>query len=133
MFPKSVIVRNPDHLRLVAGLRCLVTGIEGQSHAHHLLRITDHYGRSVGVKATGLKNGDNYAVPLHYKIHDALHRDGDEVEFFKRFGITNQSQIAHGLYLCVHPLDMVEYLEQNLKEVWRQNAKNPEVKRILSR
>lgn len=133
MLGKKIIVRNSTHLKLVAGLPCLVTGIRGSSTAHHLLRVSDEYGRSTGAKAMGLKNGDDYSIPLHYKIHDALHRDGDEVGFLARFGITNQCELARGLYLCIHPLDTEEYLEHNLKKVWQQNAKNPEIKRILGK
>lgn len=38
--------------------------------------------------AMSMKSGDNWAVPLCYKCHEDLHRDGNEREWFDKKGLT---------------------------------------------
>ncbi len=73
-------IRSDKHRRFVASQPCLVTGRIGDDiHPHHLLRV---YG-----KAMGTKSCDSWCVPLHYTIHNALHKNGNEIVFFENHGI----------------------------------------------
>ena len=45
------------------------------TQAHHLLRAQ--------FRGMGMKAGDNWTVPLCFYHHEALHRNGDETDFFE--------------------------------------------------
>lgn len=47
-----------------------------------------HHLRTVGhMRAAGLKNGDDYTIPLCRKHHDELHMFGDEKLFLDLHGV----------------------------------------------
>lgn len=73
-------LKSKKHLKRVASLGCMLCG-NPDAVAHHLLRVE--------TKGMGRKNGDEWAVNLCHRHHDALHRNGDEIGFFlgKRMGI----------------------------------------------
>lgn len=62
-------LRDPGHLRYVAGLACLVCGRK-PSHAHHL--------RFAQPKALGRKVSDEFTVPLCNLHHREVHTRGSE-------------------------------------------------------
>jgi len=69
-------IRSKKHRDFVASQPCIVTGYQGERVvAHHLLRVPG--------KGMGTKSCDSWTVPLESSVHDALHRNGNEVEFFK--------------------------------------------------
>lgn len=90
---KTKRIDSPKHRRWIASLPCLITGYQGERGVpHHLLRVDS-------VKGTGYKNCDRFCVPLESSIHDALHRNGDEVVFFANHGFDYETikEIARGL------------------------------------
>lgn len=60
------------HLAFVRSLPCALCFRAGQSEPHHLLRVPN------GKKGMGIKNGDEWSIPLCAVHHRALHLDGDE-------------------------------------------------------
>jgi ERF superfamily len=66
--------RDRAHLRFVSAQPCLVRG-RRPSDAHHL--------RFAQPRALGRRVSDEYTVPLCRSHHRALHRCGDEVEWWK--------------------------------------------------
>lgn len=59
---------------------------------HHLLRAEGH---GMGTKAC-----DRYCVPLHYTMHDMLHKNGAEIEFFKTYGWAYEDVLKYAKELC---------------------------------
>lgn len=110
---KPIIVRDPKHLKAMSELPCLVTGDTSGVQVHHLLRS--------GQKALGRKSGDNYCIPLNHRVHDILHRKGDETGFLKEFGISDPVDVAMTLYLVVHPKDAHEYIINRFSKNWPKN------------
>jgi len=91
MFFKKPRIKSRAYLDWVATLPCLIYGIEdGTVSGHHLLKT--------GMRGIGLKSPDDYTVPLSLTAHQNLHWVGNEEEFFKGHGITNQVEIAQALY-----------------------------------
>lgn len=77
----EIIMKSIKHRRFVASQPCLITGRVGDDiHPHHLLRA--------GGKGMGLKACDSLCVPLHFEMHNALHRNGDEEAFFEDHGFS---------------------------------------------
>ena len=72
-------VRSEKHRRFIASKACIITGLRDGVQSHHLLRAGDH---SMGSKAC-----DSWCIPLHHTIHDALHKNGNEVVFFTNHGM----------------------------------------------
>jgi hypothetical protein len=70
--------RNREHLRYVAQQACLICGRK-QSDPHHL--------RYLQPRALGRKVSDEFAVPLCRSHHRAVHRVGDEQDWWKAAGI----------------------------------------------
>lgn len=68
-------IRNKDHLRFVASQNCLVCG-RCPSHAHHI--------KFAQPRAMGRKVSDEWAVPLCYIHHRALHDRGDEKAWWEK-------------------------------------------------
>ena len=66
---KSRYQANKEHLLFVASQSCLVCG-RSPSHAHHI--------KFAQPRAMGRKVSDEWAVPLCYIHHRALHDRGDE-------------------------------------------------------
>ena len=67
--PHCKRIRNKEHLRFVASRSCLICG-RSPSHAHHI--------KFAQPRAMGRKVSDEWAVPLCYIHHRALHDRGDE-------------------------------------------------------
>ncbi|MBL6931660.1 MAG: DUF968 domain-containing protein [Rhodospirillales bacterium] len=67
--PHCKRIRNKEHLRFVASQSCLICG-RTPSHAHHI--------KFAQPRAMGRKVSDEWAVPLCYIHHRALHDRGDE-------------------------------------------------------
>ena len=67
-------LRDPGHLRYVAGLACLVCGRK-PSHAHHL--------RFAQPKALGRKVSDEFTVPLCNLHHREVHTRGNEESWWQ--------------------------------------------------
>jgi DNA recombination protein Rad52 len=71
-------IRDKDHLRYVASQPCIICG-RTPSQAHHL--------RFAQPKALGRKVSDEWTVPLCSTHHRALHRIGDERQWWAEKGI----------------------------------------------
>ena len=67
--PHCKRIRNKEHLRFIASRSCLICG-RSPSHAHHI--------KFAQPRAMGRKVSDEWAVPLCYIHHRALHDRGDE-------------------------------------------------------
>lgn len=82
------------HMLFVASQPCIISGYQGEYVVgHHLLRAES-------VKGVGRKNSDMWLVPLHSALHDALHRNGDEVWFFVNYGLAYEDVKDRALYLA---------------------------------
>lgn len=85
-------IRSKRHRQFVSQQPCIITGnIHETNHAHHLLRVE---GKAMGTKAC-----DSWCVPLHWTLHNALHRNGNEIVFFANHGLDYEAvkQIARDL------------------------------------
>jgi hypothetical protein len=90
--------RDKIHRRFVSAQACVVCGRQ-PSDAHHL--------RFAQVRALGRKVSDEFTVPLCRSHHRELHRAGDEVRWWARFGI-DPIAIADKLWSQTHPIPMSE-------------------------
>lgn len=70
--------RDKKHLKYVASKACLVCGTTNGIQGHHLLRAEP--------RGMSLKTGDNWVIPLCFNCHNELHRNGDEIGYFKSLG-----------------------------------------------
>jgi hypothetical protein len=70
-------IGNKKHLKRLSGLSCMICGAP-DPQVHHLLRAEP--------RGVGLKTGDQWCVPLCHTHHSELHRNGNEVEFFRENG-----------------------------------------------
>jgi len=89
---ESPQVRSPGHLKFVRGFVCLAFGragheCDGKTEAHHVRNGTDG--------GTGLKPGDDFAIPLCGEARRSLHSHG-ETTFALRFGV---DLVAHAARL----------------------------------
>ena len=82
-------IRDREHVKLVANQPCLVCG-RRPADAHHL--------RFAQSQALGRKVSDEFTVPLCRGHHRELHRCGDEVGWWKKFGV-DPSPAARALWL----------------------------------
>jgi hypothetical protein len=82
---KSSRIRDPDHLKTVAKLACLVCGRE-PSHAHHI--------KYAEPRALGRKVGDQWVVPLCATHHRQLHEFGNEETWWQNNRIDPLSEAA---------------------------------------
>ena len=73
---KSDPGKSPDHLEFLASLGCVITG-DSECVVHHLLITPDH------ARGVGRKSPDWWALPLTPKLHDSLHRHGNETRWFR--------------------------------------------------
>lgn len=74
-------IDSPIHRKWIASKACIITGYQGEKGVpHHLLRVES-------TKGTSYKNCDIWCVPLHSDIHDALHKNGNEIVFFANHGM----------------------------------------------
>lgn len=76
---KSDRLRSEKHLASVREAGCCICGYE-PSDPHHL-RILGH------ARGLGIKNGDDYTIPLCRTHHDELHMFGDEQLFLDMHGL----------------------------------------------
>jgi len=72
-------IRSPKHRKFVASQPCMITGSTYGVQSHRLLRVEP-------IKGLSTKSCDSYCVPLHHTIHDALHKNGNEIVFFANHG-----------------------------------------------
>jgi len=72
--PKTLRVRDKDHLKFVASRPCLVCG-RAPADPHHL--------RYVQPRAMARKASDEFVVPLCRLHHDEAHRHGDEARWWE--------------------------------------------------
>jgi hypothetical protein len=86
--------RDKAHRRFVSAQACLVCGRQ-PSDAHHL--------RFAQSKALGSKVSDEFTVPLCRSHHRELHRTGNEVAWWGRFGI-DPIPMAYRLWTHTHPV-----------------------------
>lgn len=106
--PKQKTLRSKKHLSFVAELPCLICKtltdepaftMPSAGEAHHLLKATE--------KGIGRKNGDDWAVPLcniHHTGRDGVHRAGDEIKWFRSYGIDYDTVKAQAqLYWKISP------------------------------
>jgi hypothetical protein len=83
------MIRSKKHLKFIASLPCLTTGLEGSTQAAHI--------RS-GLYAMGMKPDDSLTVPLSWMQH-ALQHNGAEKDYWKdKGGIENIKALAIQLY-----------------------------------
>lgn len=85
-------IRSSKHRKFVSEQPCIITGATEGVQAHHLLRA--------GGKAMGTKACDRWLVPLHWTIHDALHKNGNEVAFFANHGLSYDVVTAFAMQFC---------------------------------
>jgi len=90
--------RDKIHRRFVSAQACIVCGRQ-PSDAHHL--------RFAQAKALGSKVSDEFTVPLCRSHHRELHRAGDELRWWARFGI-DPIAIADKLWRQTHPVPVSE-------------------------
>jgi len=81
-------LRDPNHLRHVAGLGCLVCGRK-PSHAHHL--------RFAQPRALGRKVSDEFTVPLCNLHHREVHTRGNEEAWWQAKKLSPLA-VAHELW-----------------------------------
>ncbi|WP_374756604.1 DUF968 domain-containing protein [Dyadobacter bucti] len=77
-------------LMFLRSLPCLCTGVMGNVTAHHLM--------DTGLRGMGLKSPDRYSIPLDWKVHDMLHRAGDETLFLAGYEVFEAKSIADQFY-----------------------------------
>jgi ERF superfamily len=90
--------RDKAHRRFISRQACLICGRQ-PSDAHHL--------RFAQSKALGRKVSDEFTVPLCRSHHRELHRAGNEVAWWERFGI-DPMPMAYKLWTQTHPLPVQE-------------------------
>ena len=73
-------IDSPIHRKWIASKACIITGLTEGVQSHHLMRAEP-------IKGIGRKLCDRWCIPLHHAIHDALHKNGNEIVFFANHGI----------------------------------------------
>lgn len=87
---KIIVIRDKAHLKFVASLPCCVSGLGDVQAAH----IRKRCGAGMGYKS-----GDNFTVPLNFKIHQKQHNLGNEEFFWYRYGGIDKSiALANAIY-----------------------------------
>ncbi len=93
-FPEPRRVRDRNHVKAVAQHPCLICG-RRPADAHHL-----RFAQSL---ALGRKVSDEFTVPLCRGHHREVHHCGDEVAWWRNFGV-DPTVTARALWLETHPL-----------------------------
>lgn len=91
------MIRDRNHLKFVASRPCFICENPLEVQAHHLLRTGEH--------GMALKSGDDKAVPLCFKHHQALHLNGDEIDFFETHGIDHGEVLWYAKSLYESSID----------------------------
>lgn len=86
-------IRSKIHRQFVSQQPCIITGSTYGVQAHHLLRVEG--------KGLSTKSCDRWVIPLHYVIHDALHKNGNEVAFFANHGFDYETIKALATQFCM--------------------------------
>lgn len=86
-------IRSKAHRQFVSEQPCMITGATHGVQSHHLLRVE---GKGLSTKAC-----DKWVVPLHYTIHDALHKNGNEIVFFANHGWDYEDVKEFAKGLCI--------------------------------
>jgi hypothetical protein len=92
--PKTRRRRDKRHRQFVAAQACVICGRQ-PSDAHHL--------RFAQPRGLGLKVSDEFTVPLCRSHHRDLHRTGNEMGWWARYGIQPKG-IAYKLWITTHPV-----------------------------
>lgn len=91
MYFKNSRIRDLKYLQFVSTLPCIISGTKSEDViGHHLLRGVE--------RGTGLKSPDNCVIPMSFRMHNALHANGNETEFLSKHGITDAPKLAKELY-----------------------------------
>jgi len=91
-------MQSSKHLAEVRKLPCMIRNSRGEhcnqpAEAHHLLRAEQ--------RGTAQKAGDEWAVPLCLHHHTGgVHAYGDEVKFFKNWGVEYDLVKAYARHLA---------------------------------
>lgn len=86
------------HMLFVASEPCIISGYQGEyGIGHHLLRTGEH--------CMSKKSSDIWIIPLHSTLHDALHKNGNEVAFFANHGLDYEAVKSEGLRLALNSPD----------------------------
>lgn len=72
-------IRSNKHRKFISEQPCIITGRTLGVQSHHLLRVEG--------KGMGTKTSDIWCIPLHWEVHAALHKNGNEVAFFVNHGL----------------------------------------------
>jgi len=94
---KPLRLRDRDHLKFVASHACLICGRE-PADPHHM--------QFAQVRALGRKVSDEFTVPLCRSHHRELHRCGNELAWWGRFGI-DPLPVAAALWAQTHPAQSI--------------------------
>lgn len=100
------------HMLFVASEPCIISGYQGKyGVGHHLLR-------NEPTKGIARKQSDIWIIPLHSTLHDALHKNGNEIVFFANHGLDYKAVKSEALRLAISSPDpkirktAKEYLEK---------------------
>ncbi len=83
------MIRSKKHLRFIASLPCITTGLEGSTQAAHI--------RS-GFYGLGIKPDDSLVVPLSWQEHARQHSEGEGVFWLDFGGVQRAKDFAVRLY-----------------------------------
>ena len=72
-----------SHIKWIKRLPCIACGLPDHSDAHHLKPACALAGKR---ESGSQKPDDCWTVPLCRPCHDQLHRIGDELRYWSRFG-----------------------------------------------
>tara|TARA_Y100001972_G_scaffold27563_1_gene33889 strand:+ start:824 stop:1135 length:312 start_codon:yes stop_codon:yes gene_type:complete len=93
-------LKSQRHLQHIRNQPCALCAsnpeeCSGSVQAHHLMKPW------LGYRGTGMKAGDENAIPLCFEHHRDLHAVGNEANFFKLKGLSENygKALAYGLWL----------------------------------
>lgn len=88
-------LQDKAHLKYVGSLPCCIPGCFATPvQVHHLLRSDPKRG-------TGRKAGDDHTIPLCFRHHADLHKDGNERVFLNRYRVGGP-ELARELWEASH-------------------------------
>lgn len=89
-------VKDDSHRKFIAGLPCIVSGVEGRTQAAHIRMASAEYGKPI--TGGSMKADDVWTLPLSVEMHDEQHRAGDELAWWQSKGIADPLKLALRLY-----------------------------------